>query len=72
MEKKIICNCCGKAICIEENLATKDYLYVKKEWGYFSNKDGIVQEFRLCEACYDRWIKSFRIPVQTKDAIELM
>lgn len=72
MEKRIICNCCGKVICIEKGLATQDYLYVKKEWGYFSEKDGVIQEFRICEACYDEWIKSFRIPVYTAEVTEVI
>ena len=72
MEKRIICNCCGTAIGTEKDLVTQDYLYIKKEWGYFSRKDGVVQEFRLCEACYDEWIKNFQIPVHTIEATELV
>lgn len=72
MEKKIICNCCGKTIPTEKDLPTQDYLYVKKEWGYFSEKDGKIQELRLCEACYDEWIRSFRIPVHTTEVTEIV
>lgn len=72
MEKRIICNYCGKTIGMEEGLAKRDYLYVKKEWGYFSEKDGKIQEFRLCEECYDEWIERFRIPVHTIETTEFL
>ena len=72
MEKKIMCNCCGKTIGTEKDLPKQDYLYIKKEWGYFSKKDGKIQEFRLCEECYDEWIRSFRIPVRSIEATEFV
>ena len=34
MEKKIVCNCCGKEIYTKAELPTEEYLYIKKEWGY--------------------------------------
>ncbi|OON97690.1 MAG: hypothetical protein ATN36_02690 [Epulopiscium sp. Nele67-Bin005] len=59
------CNCCGQGI---EQVATSgvyiDYLHVKKEWGYFSKKDLTLHQFNICEACYDKWINSFTIPIE--------
>ena len=72
MKKRIICNCCGKEIHAGEGIPKQDYLYVKKEWGYFSQKDGKMQEIYLCEACYDDWIRHFQIPVRTTEITELM
>lgn len=72
MEKRMICNCCGKEIYAEEGLPTPEYLYVKKEWGYFSKKDGKIHEFRLCEVCYDEWIRHFQIPVHTIEVTEFV
>ena len=45
-ENKKICHCCGHEIKQE------DYLYIEKDWGYFSNgKDGQKHSFILCESC---------------------
>lgn len=33
----MVCNCCGKEI--EER--KQDYIYIEKEWNYFSAKDGV-------------------------------
>lgn len=72
MEKRIICNCCGKEINMERGIARQDYLYIRKEWGYFSKKDGKIQEFYLCEDCYDDMISRFQIPVVTTEMTELI
>lgn len=62
---KIYCNCCGKAIGETAIVGTHmDYLYVEKQWGYFSSKDFTKQSFNICEQCYDQWVSSFKIPVQ--------
>ena len=72
MNKRIICNCCGKEIPVEQGIAKADYLHVKKEWGYFSGKDGRIQEFTLCENCYDDIVSRFQIPVESADVTELV
>lgn len=60
---KIICNKCGREICTEEGKPREDFLSVKKEWGYFSQKDGQTDSFDLCEECYDSFVATFMIPV---------
>lgn len=60
--KKIICNKCGKEILIQSEIPQEDYLSVDKRWGYFSNKDGQVDSFDLCEECYDSFVAGFLIP----------
>lgn len=72
MKKRIMCHCCGREIHVESGIPKQDYLYIKKEWGYFSKKDGKMQEFNLCEECYDDIISRFRIPVTTTDITEYM
>ena len=45
MDKKvheIYCNSCGKKIETTDNIKREDYLSIKKEWGYFSKKDGEI------------------------------
>lgn len=65
-QEKIICNGCGKEI------RSEDFLEVKKNWGYFSKKDTVIQEFDLCEECFDKIVKEFKIPVTEKEALELL
>lgn len=69
MEKKVqkkYCNCCGKELCEGPGIHREDWLDVRKEWGYFSGKDGEHHHFRLCENCYDRLIQQFAQPVQVE------
>lgn len=64
-KREIYCNCCGNPI-IKTTLkdVTMDFLHIEKEWGYFSNKDLTKQMFNICERCYDKWVSSFKIPVE--------
>lgn len=72
MTSKIICNSCGNEICPQPGAPLAEYLHVTKEWGYFSGKDGTRQEWNLCEECYDRILKSFRIPAAATEVTELV
>lgn len=67
MEQKL-CNVCGKQL----DASREDYLYIEKEWGYFSAKDGRRDRIRICESCYDRWMEQLSIPVDTGDVTELV
>ena len=40
----MVCNCCGKEI--EER--KQDYIYIEKEWNYFSAKDRKRMELFFC------------------------
>ncbi|MCI8495114.1 MAG: hypothetical protein HFI74_05475 [Lachnospiraceae bacterium] len=71
-EEKIICNRCGKVVLETEGIPREEFLHVEKEWGYFSNKDGIRQEFDLCETCYDAWVREFEIPAKSQEIVELI
>lgn len=64
---KIFCNKCGKEIPVREGVALEDVLEVRKHWGYFSRKDNRRDSFELCEDCYDAFVESFRIPIETQD-----
>lgn len=72
MEKRIICNCCGKEICVEPGNNMQDYIYIRKEWGYFSRKDGRLQEFNLCEDCFDDIVSHFQVPIAETEVTELI
>ncbi len=56
------CNSCGRELKTKNGILLEDVLAVQKEWGYFSKKDTMLHTFRICEECYDEWIKGFRIP----------
>ena len=49
-----------------------DYIEIKKEWGYFSDKDTQIHEFRICEKCYDRIVKQFEIPPRVTEKNEIL
>lgn len=65
-EKRAICNCCGKELVQEE------YVKIEQRWGYFSNKDGILQRGKICEECFDRIIEQFRVPLEEEMVTELL
>lgn len=62
--QRIICNKCGKEIPVSNGRGTEGVFHVDYTWGYFSEKDGEHHTFDLCEACYDAWLKEFRIPAE--------
>lgn len=72
MENNLRCNMCGKVIKEERGILREDIYEGKKEWGYYSKKDLMVDTFYLCEVCYDRWVKSFIIPVERKEKNEVL
>ncbi len=79
MEQKrtIQCSCCGKQFIVEpaveeRTVIEKDFLHIRKQWGYFSKRDGIIHEFDVCEECYDKWLENFAIPPDNKKATELI
>ena len=67
----IQCNYCGKEYRFSGEVLKHDLLHVKKQWGYFSNKDGILHSFVICEKCYDKMIDSFVIPPEITEVHEL-
>jgi len=70
--KKIICNHCGCESAAVNGLIRKDFLSVKKDWGYFSSRDGETDCWDLCEACYQEIVSGFKIKMETSDTTELM
>ena len=71
--KTSVCNVCGQLLQEDEQqTAQKDWLTVQKSWGYFSNKDGVKHCFCVCEACYDKWVAGFSVPVEVSEETELL
>lgn len=69
---EMYCNCCGKPMHIEKGLLKEGAFQASYEWGYFSGKDGDIHTFDLCEECYDKIVGGFVIPVEKKEAVELV
>lgn len=69
---QVICNKCGKELKLENGYLKEGCLTVDTIFGYFSKKDGTRHRFDLCEECYDKMVKSFQIPVEESEALELL
>ncbi len=69
--KDIYCNVCGKKLFVEKGILKEDAFEAKKQWGYFSKKDGMLHSFVICEKCYDDMIKKFVIPPEITEVHEL-
>ncbi len=72
-EKK--CNKCGKRLKTEQQMGKtgeSSMITIEIPWGYFSEKDGEIHKIVLCEDCYDIWIRSFQIPVEIREDVELL
>ena len=68
----VACNCCGKIMLQEQGIWKEDFISVCKEWGYFSDKDGMTHQFDLCEQCYDQIARTFQLPVTAEEVKELV
>lgn len=70
--KKKYCNKCGKELEMANGICHEDYIHIRKEWGYFSKKDGKTQEFLICEACVAIIEKEFVIASHFEDTKEML
>ena len=68
----LFCNMCGREIRMEKNQAREGILAVEQTWGYFSEKDGEIHSFDLCEQCYDCLTAQFKIPLSVKKQTEYL
>lgn len=68
---KVLCNCCGRELLMAGNHVAEGVMYVRKDWGFFSEKDLVRHEFDMCEQCYDKMIEEFRIPVTEREILEM-
>lgn len=69
---QMFCNKCGKKLLEENGIFREDYVKITKSWGYFSNKDGRRDTFRLCECCYDEITAAFILPVEQEEQTEFV
>lgn len=69
---EVCCNRCGKKIAVENGIIKEGVYTADIRWGYFSNKDGQIHNFDVCEGCYDQMIEEFAIPVEKKKIHEYL
>ncbi|MCI8770375.1 MAG: hypothetical protein HFH73_04375 [Lachnospiraceae bacterium] len=67
----LFCNSCAREIKMENGILKEDVFEGNKEWGYFSEKDMMRHSFILCEACYDKMVSNFAIPLIEVEVTEL-
>lgn len=67
---RVICNGCGKIIAVRQGIPQEGICSVRQMWSYLSGKDGDVDEFVLCESCYDRITESFVVPLTRTEQTE--
>ena len=69
---RVICNCCGRELKVENGYLKEECISVDQTFGYFSAKDGQRHRFDICEDCYDKWLQNFAIPVEECEENELL
>ena len=70
--ESVVCNHCGRKIAVKNGIVREGAVMVDHAWDYFSEKDGEIHHFDLCETCYDEYISQFRIPVQVEEQTEFI
>lgn len=68
----VCCNCCGKKLVVERGIAKEGNAHFSCKWDYFSEKDGEMHSFDLCEECYDQITSQFEIPVEVMEEMILL
>ena len=68
----VICNCCGKKLVVQHGIIREGCISIDHAWDYFSEIDGQIHHFDLCEDCYDEMISGFKLPVETEEQLELL
>lgn len=68
----VICNCCGKKLVVSGGILREGGFMVDHAWDFFSEKDGEVHHWDLCEECYDEMIRQFRIAPDVEEQTELL
>ena len=69
---KVVCNACGKKLLVENGILKEECIHVEHDFGFFGTRDGESDSFDLCEACYEKLIAQFAVPVDKKESVELL
>ena len=57
---------------VKNGVLREGVISVHHAWDFFSEKDGEVHHFDLCEDCYNDWINQFRIAVNVEEQKEFL
>lgn len=68
----VTCNKCGRQMRVENGILKEGCFTADFVFGYFSNRDGMRQQFDLCEDCYDSVVGTFLLPAVQEEATELL
>lgn len=69
---EVVCNGCGRKMLVENGYLKEGCFSGDNLFGYFSRRDGEVHHFDLCEDCYEKMMAGFVVPVEKKNATELV
>lgn len=69
---RVVCNCCGKKLAVKDGIVREGNASFLLNWDFFSEKDGEIHKFDVCEDCYDEWINQFCIEVEVTEQTELL
>lgn len=70
---EVLCNCCGKPIdpaTYDSDTDSKrdpEFIHIRKWWGYYSQFDGEIHDFDICQECYKKWVSQFTIPISVEE-----
>lgn len=70
--ESVVCNCCAKKLVVKAGIVREGVMGINHAWDFFSEKDGEIHHFDLCESCYDELVQGFRIPVDVEEQIEML
>ena len=68
----VVCNACGKNLLVKNGILKEECIHVDHDFGFFGAKDGESDKFDLCEACYEKMIAGFSVPVDRRERKELL
>ena len=69
---QVFCNQCGKELLVEEGILKEGCFSTDYAFDYFSDKDGYIYSFDLCEECFDKLVGGFKIPAQITETKEFL
>lgn len=68
----VICNGCGKKLIVENGILREGVFPVNHAWDFFSEKDGEIHRWDLCEECYDHMVSQFLIEPEVEEQVEFI
>ena len=68
----VFCNLCGKKIAVKEGIVREGAAMFDHAWDYFSEKDGEVHHWDMCEECYDNLLGQFRVEPDVEEQVEFI